>query len=140
MLDDLRDNPLFSSKASDGVIAEVQEACRSLEQRVKGGTRAETNAAELMTAFLWSVFAQPRPTMIPPKRNDQNARGGEKGGFSLGWRFRRRGTKPIAALTAQRRCPLYAIAAIPNDDVKGSNRTQTAASPLAFCSQIAFDG
>jgi len=32
------------------------------------------------------------------------------------------------------------IAAIPNDDVKGSNRTQTAASPLAFCSQIAFDG
>lgn len=57
MLDDLRDNSLFSSKASDGIIAEVQEACRSLEQRAKGGTRAETNAAGLMTAFLWSVFA-----------------------------------------------------------------------------------
>jgi hypothetical protein len=50
------------------------------------------------------------------------------------------------------RCPVYVdsrrrsnvsnaqIAAIPNDDVKGSNRTQTAASPLAFCGQIAFDG
>jgi hypothetical protein len=32
------------------------------------------------------------------------------------------------------------IAAIPNDNAKGSNRTQTAASPLAFCGQIAFDG
>jgi geranylgeranyl diphosphate synthase type II len=58
MLDDLRDNPLFSSKASDGIIAEIQEACLMLEQHMKGGTRAETNAAQLMNAFLRSVFAQ----------------------------------------------------------------------------------
>jgi geranylgeranyl diphosphate synthase type II len=57
MLDDLRDNSLFSSKACDGIVAEVQEACRSLEQRVRGGTRAETNAAGLMNAFLRSIFA-----------------------------------------------------------------------------------
>jgi geranylgeranyl diphosphate synthase type II len=58
MLDDLRDNSLFSSEASDGIIAEVQEACLSLEQYVKGGTRAETSAAQLMSAFLRSVFAK----------------------------------------------------------------------------------
>jgi geranylgeranyl pyrophosphate synthase len=58
MLDDLRDNPLFSSKASDGIIAEIQEACLTLEQHMKGTTRAETNAAQLMNAFLRSVFAQ----------------------------------------------------------------------------------
>jgi geranylgeranyl diphosphate synthase type II len=58
MLDDLRDNPRFSSKASDGIIAEIQEACLTLEQHMKGGTRAETNAAQLMNAFLRSVFAQ----------------------------------------------------------------------------------
>ena len=57
MLDDLRDNPLLSSKASDGIIGEVQKACLSLEQYVKGGARAETNAAGLMNAFLRSVFA-----------------------------------------------------------------------------------
>jgi geranylgeranyl diphosphate synthase, type II len=53
MLDDLTDNPLLASKASDGIIAEVQEAFLSLE-----GTRAETNAARLMSAFLRSVFAK----------------------------------------------------------------------------------
>jgi geranylgeranyl pyrophosphate synthase len=57
MLDDLRDSPLLSSKASDGTIAEIREACLSLEQYVKGGTRGEMNAAGLMNAFLRSVFA-----------------------------------------------------------------------------------
>lgn len=57
MLDDLRDNPPFSSKGSDGIIAEVQEAFRSLEQYAKGGTCADPSARVLMTALLQSVFA-----------------------------------------------------------------------------------
>jgi geranylgeranyl diphosphate synthase, type II len=57
MLDDLRDGPLFSSNASEGIIAEVQEACLSLERCVQGGTRAQMNAAGLMNALLRSVFA-----------------------------------------------------------------------------------
>jgi geranylgeranyl diphosphate synthase type II len=58
MLDDLRDNPLFSLNASDGIIAEIQDACLTLEQHLKGGTLAETNAARLLKAFLRSAFAQ----------------------------------------------------------------------------------
>jgi geranylgeranyl diphosphate synthase type II len=70
MLDDLRDSPLFSSKASDAIIAEVQEACLLLEQHVKGCTRAEMSAAGLMNAFLRSVFATAHHDCAEARRSD----------------------------------------------------------------------
>lgn len=56
-LDDLRDDAGSPSKAGDGILAEAQEACRALEQRVTCGTGSELNAAGLMDAFLRSAFA-----------------------------------------------------------------------------------
>jgi hypothetical protein len=69
MLDHLRDSPMFSS-ATDGIIAEVEEACLLLEQHVKGGVRAEISAAELINAFLRSIFATAHHDRVGEKRSD----------------------------------------------------------------------
>jgi geranylgeranyl diphosphate synthase, type II len=73
MLDDFRDNSRFSSKECDGIFAEVEDACLSLEQRAKGGTRAEANAAGLMNAFLWSIFASASANRDRAERRQSNS-------------------------------------------------------------------
>jgi geranylgeranyl diphosphate synthase, type II len=78
MLDDVRDNPRFSSKAPVGVIAEIQKACLALEQHIKGKTRAETNAAQLMNAFLRSVFAQASAHDDPSQKKRSERQGPER--------------------------------------------------------------
>jgi geranylgeranyl diphosphate synthase type II len=57
MLDDLRDSPQSSSKTSDTIIAEVEDACFSLEQYGQNSSQEQSAAAGLMHAFLRSVFA-----------------------------------------------------------------------------------